>query len=216
MTLEHLVRAPAPARSHPPLLLLLHGLGSDERDLFALAPWLDRRFLVVSARAPYAMTPSGFAWYVLDRSATPTTLDPAEVEASREALAEAVPELCGAYGADPARVFLFGFSQGAVMSYALALARPELVRGLVAHSGRVLPQSLSRAAPAPALARLEALVLHGRDDAVIPVERGREARALLAPLLGTRVEYREYPIGHTISEESLADANAWLAARAGE
>ncbi|WP_242344897.1 alpha/beta hydrolase [Anaeromyxobacter terrae] len=215
MTLEHLVRAPTPARYRSPLLLLLHGLGADERDLFALAPWLDPRFLVVAARAPYPARPSGFAWYGLDRTTTPITLDPAEVEASREALAELVPELCAAYGADPARVFLFGFSQGAVMSYALALARPDLVRGLVAHSGRVLPQSLSRAELAPALARLEALVLHGTWDEVIPVQRGREARSLLAPLLGERVEYREYPIGHTISEESLADAGAWLVSRAG-
>jgi phospholipase/carboxylesterase len=214
VTLEHLVRAPTPALSRPPLLLLLHGLGADERDLFALAPRLDARLLVVAARAPYSAPPSGFAWYAIDRTTTPFRIDPAEVEASREALTDFVPELCQAYGADPARVFLFGFSQGAVMGYALALARPDLVRGLVAHSGRVLPQSLSRAAPGSALGGLEALVLHGALDDVIPVERGREATGLLAPLLGSRVVYREHAIGHEISEESLADATRWLGARA--
>lgn len=213
MTLEHAVRAPAGGAPPPPLVLLLHGLGADERDLLPLARGLDPRFLVVSARAPY-LAPPGFAWYAIDRAAMPPRIDPAEVEASREALEELVPELCVSYGADPARVFVFGFSQGAVLGYALALARPDLVRGLVAHSGRLLPQSLSRAAPAAALARLEALVLHGAEDDVLPVARGREAPLLLAPLLGPRVEYREYALGHGISPESLGDAARWLADRA--
>lgn len=214
MTLESLVRPPAAPAGRPPLLLLLHGIGADETDLFALAPALDPRFLVVSARAPYLARPMGYAWYAIDWATTPPTIDPAEVEASREALSEFVGEVCDAHGADPARVWLFGFSQGAVMSFALALARPDLVRGLVAHSGRVLPQSLSRAASPAALASLDALLLHGRADDVVPVERGREARDLLAPLLGQRLAYREYAFGHTIAEESLADAAAWLAARA--
>ena len=214
MTLESLVRAPAAPSARPPLVLLLHGVGADETDLFALAPALDPRFLVVSARGPYLAQPMGYAWYAIDWATTPPRIDPAEVEASREALSEFVREVCDAHGADPNRVWLFGFSQGAVMSFALALARPDLVRGLVAHSGRVLPQSLSRAAPPAALSSLDALVLHGRFDDVVPVERGREARDLLAPLLGGRLTYREYALGHSISPESLGDSAAWLAARA--
>ncbi len=208
------MRPPAPS-GRPPLVLLLHGVGADEGDLFALAPALDPRFLVVAARAPYPAEPMGWAWYAIDWSTAPPKIDPAELEASRETLADFVCELLEAHGADPARVFLFGFSQGAVMSFALALARPDLVRGFVAHSGRVLPQSLSRAASPAALASLEALLLHGTDDDVVPVERGREARDLLRPLLGDRLAYREYAIGHGISPESLAEAAAWLSARAG-
>jgi phospholipase/carboxylesterase len=214
VTLEHLLRPPVAPSPRPPLVLLLHGVGADEGDLFALAPRLDPRFLVVAARAPYPARPMGYAWYAIDWGTTPPTIDPAELEASRETLADFVLELLDAHGADPARVFLFGFSQGAVMSFALALARPDLVRGLVAHSGRVLPQSLSRAAPPAALGSLEALLLHGTEDDVVPVGRGREARDLLLPLLAERLTYHEYGIGHGISEESLAEAAAWLAARA--
>jgi phospholipase/carboxylesterase len=214
VTLESLVRPPASPFARPPLLLLLHGIGADENDLFGLAPRLDPRFLIVSARAPYLARPMGYAWYAIDWATTPPTIDPAEVEASREALSEFIREVCDAHGADPARVWLYGFSQGAVMSFALALARPDLVRGLVAHSGRVLPQSLSRAAAPAALASLDALIQHGLEDDVVPVDRGREARDLLAPLLGPRLTYREYAVGHAISEQSLADAAAWLAARA--
>jgi phospholipase/carboxylesterase len=156
----------------------------------------------------------GYAWYAVDWATTPPRIDPAHVEASREALSEFIPELCEAHGADPARVWLYGFSQGATMTFSLALARPDLVRGLVAQAGRVLPQSLSRAAAPAALASLDGLVQHGRADDVIPVERGHEARDLLAPLLGPRLTYREYDLGHSISDESVADAAEWLAARA--
>jgi phospholipase/carboxylesterase len=214
VTLESLVRTPVSPSDRPPLLLLLHGLGADETDLFGLAPRFDSRFLVVSARAPYLARPMGFAWYAVDWATTPPRIDPTDVEASREALSDFIPELCEAHGADPARVWLYGFSQGATMSFSLSLARPDLVRGFVAHSGRVLPQSLSRAAAPTALTSLDALVQHGRADDVVPVERGREARDLLAPLLGPRLAYREYDLGHAISDESLADAADWLAARA--
>lgn len=213
MTLVHLTRQPAVPSARPPLLLLLHGIGSDEEDLFALRARLDGRFLVVSARAPFEYEPMGYAWYDIDYRARPPTMQPAQAEESREALARFVAELCDGGGADPARIFVMGFSQGAVMALGLAVTHPELVAGVVAHSGRLLPQFLSRAAPPDALAALHALVLHGTEDDVVPVERGREARDLLAPLLDGRLEYREYPLAHGISERSLADAAAWLSGR---
>jgi phospholipase/carboxylesterase len=193
--------------------VLLHGVGSDEEDLFGLAPHLDPRLVVVSARAPYPARPMGFGWYAIDWTTQPPVIDPTQAETSRAAIAEFVEELLAAHGADPARVFLFGFSQGAIMALGVALARPDLVRGVIAHSGRLLPQFLARAAPASAVERVDALLLHGTDDEVVPVERGREARDLLAPLLGPRVAWREYPIGHGIAPESLADAAAWVSAR---
>jgi phospholipase/carboxylesterase len=157
----------------------------------------------------------GHAWYAIDWSTRPPVIDAGQAEASRELLAAFLSETVDRHGADPGRVLLLGFSQGAIMALGVALARPDLVRGVVAHSGRLLPGFLSAAAPAAALAGLEVLLQHGEGDEVVPVERGREARELLAPLLGSRLGYREYRQGHSISPESLADAAAWLAARAG-
>ena len=213
MSLACVVREPAVPSERPPLLVLLHGIGADEHDLLPVADALDPRLVAVSVRAPYEAEPLGHAWYALDWSTTPPAPDLAQAEASRERLASFVPELAARLGAAPSRTFLFGFSQGATLALGLALTRPELVRGVILHSGRVLQGLDGRHAPAAALAGLEALVLHGVHDDVLPVERGRETRDLLAPLLGTRLEYREHDAGHFVTQASIADATKWLAAR---
>lgn len=216
MPLRH-VHLPPRSRSSspPPLLVLLHGIGADEHDLLPLATELDPRLAVASLRAPHEAEPMGFAWYALDWRTSPPAPDLAQAEESRRALVELLPALAGEHGTDPSRTFLLGFSQGAMMSLAVALTRPDLVRGVVLHSGRVLPGFRERAAAPAALSGLDALVLHGADDDVVPVERGREVRELLAPLLGDRLEYREHAGGHGVSPASLADVRRWLARRLG-
>ena len=212
MTLVHATRPPRIASSRPPLLVMLHGVGADEHDLLPLAPHLDPRLLVVSVRAPREYPVLGYAWFDIDWSTVPPTYDLAQAEESRAALAALLPALVAEHGTDPARTFLLGFSQGGAMALAVALTRPDLVRGLVVHSGRLIPELRRRAAPA-ALERLEALVLHGVDDPVIPVERGRELRDFLAPSLGDRLVYAEHDAGHEITPASLEDVAAWLKVR---
>jgi phospholipase/carboxylesterase len=211
------VREPAVPSPRPPLVVLLHGIGADELDLLPVADALDPRLLTVSLRAPYEAEPMGYAWYALDWRTTPPTPRLDQAEESRDRLARHLPELVASSGADPGRVFLFGFSQGAAMALAVALLRPELLRGAVVHSARALPflsRPEGRAAP-DALARLEALVLHGVDDDVIPVAAGREVRDLVAPLLGERLTYREHEAGHFVTAESARDAARWISARIG-
>ncbi len=215
MPIAHVAREPRVATPRPPLLILLHGIGADENDLLPLAGALDPRFLCASLRAPHEAFPMGYAWYAIDWTTSPPRGDLEQAERSREELCALLPELSARYGTDPARTFLLGFSQGAAMALSVALTRPDLVRGAVLHSGRVVPGIEARIAPREALARLEVLVLHGADDDVLPVEHGRAIRDLLRPLLGERVTHAEHDAGHFVTEASLADAAAWLAARAG-
>jgi phospholipase/carboxylesterase len=206
-------RVPARTSDRAPLLVLLHGVGADEYDLLPLADQFDPRLLCVSVRAPRSAQGIGYSWFDIDWSTSPPAYDLAQAEESRAALAALVPDLVKRHGADPARTFLFGFSQGGAMALSVAMTRPELVKGVVVHSGRLVPDLPSRAAPAAALESLEALVLHGTDDPLLLVERGREIRDYLAPLLGPRLVYREHPAEHTITDASLADVASWLAAR---
>ncbi len=211
------VREPAAPSARPPVLVLLHGVGADELDLLPVADAIDPRLLVVSLRAPYEAEPMGYAWYALDWRTTPPTPRVDQAEASRAALVAFLPGLAARAGGDPERLFLFGFSQGAAMALAVALTRPDLVRGAVIHSARALPFLFGpegRAAPS-ALARLDALVLHGTEDDVIPVESGREVRDLLAPLLGDRLTYREHEAGHFVTAETAHDAARWIEERSG-
>ena len=214
LSLTHIVRTPRTAETpQAPLLILLHGVGSNERDLFGLEPALDPRFLIVSARAPLPMGPGAYGWYPVEfLPGGEFRIDPAAQEASRQMLAGFVDEMITEHGADPARVHLLGFSQGAMMTLALALTHPEKVAGFVAMSGRLLPEVTRRARPREELARLEGLVIHGTLDPVVPVAHGRETHQVLDEL-NVRHEYREYPMGHHVSEESLADVTGWLTRR---
>lgn len=187
-----------------PGLLLLHGRGADEADLISLAGALDPRLAVVSARAPFRFGP-GFAWYLMDREGGP---DDDTLRASLEALREFIPGMCETYDIDPDRLFLLGFSQGAVVSAALAMT-PQHVRGVIMHSGYVPAQSDFGAEPR-LLKDKPFFVAHGKYDDVIPVEAGRAGEEYLRSH-GARVVYNEYPIGHSISEESLYELSDWLA-----
>lgn len=213
LTLKHLVReSDGAGRTPPPLLLLLHGVGSNEHDLFALAPYLDARFLIVSARAPVALDYGGYGWFRIDFTPQGMVADVEQARESLRLLPGFVDELVETYGADAGRVYLLGFSQGAMMSLALTLTRPEMVAGLVAMSGRLPRQALEVEPDREALKGKPVLVTHGLYDPVLPVENGRDIRDHLAAL-PVELTYREYPMQHEVSPESLRDVAGWLTER---
>ncbi len=208
-SLVHLVRQPIVEADTPPLLLLLHGVGSNEHDLFGLAPYLDERFLIISVRAPNTLGPGSYAWFDVDFTPQGPVIDPAQAEASREALIDFIGETITAYGVDPNQVYMMGFSQGAIMSASIALTRPDLVAGVVLMSGRILPEIQTLMAAPEKLEGLPILVVHGIADTVLPINHGRASRQLLASL-PVELTYHEYPMGHEVSQESLADVSSWL------
>lgn len=215
LSLVHLVSQPKVEASTPPLLLLLHGVGSNEHDLFGLVPYLDKRFLIISARAPNTLGPGSYAWFEVDFTSQGPVINPAQAEASRQTLIAFLDEAIKAYGADPKQVYLMGFSQGAIMSASVALTRPELVAGVVLMSGRVLPEIQPLIASNEELTGLPFLVVHGTADMVLPISYGRASRQLLSTL-PVKLTYHEYRMGHEVSQESLADVTAWLSARLDE
>ena len=114
----------------------------------------------------------------------------------------------------PRRQYIFGFSQGAIIGSALTMLSPEIVAGLVMHSG-YLPAALegnreiSEAVKPGSLEGKPIFMAHGEYDTVVPVGMGRATYEYLVDVRAN-VIYREYPIGHAISEESLYDASEWL------
>lgn len=195
--------------STPPLLLLLHGYGANETDLFSVAPYLDERFQVVSCRAPITLGRMSHAWFKLGFTPQGITIDAAEVETSRQALQRFIPEVVAAYQCDPAAVYLAGFSQGAMMGLAVALTTAGIAAGVVAMSGRLLPQTLAQITDKEALLGLPIFVAHGTRDNVVPIQHGRETRTLLTQL-PVDLTYREYEMGHEVSLDSLRDTTRWL------
>ena len=220
LNLFHLVRQPelpepsgsTPDRTPPPLLILLHGLRSNEEDLFELRSYLDERFLILSLRAPLELGPDQYAWYHVNFRPEAIDRDAEDFERSRLLLAQFIVEAVPAYGADPRRVYLMGFSQGAIMSVATLLTRPELLAGAVIMSGALPDAVLPTGAVGENLQDLPVLVVHGVNDDVLPIADGRALRRHLAQL-PVRLDYREYPMRHQISTESLDDVCGWLVDR---
>jgi phospholipase/carboxylesterase len=212
LPLAHLVRRPTRAAGAAPLLILLHGIGSNEEDLMGLGPYLDERFLVVSARAPHPYGWGGYAWFEIQWLPDRIAIDRAQAEQSRDLLVRFIGQAAAAYGADPARVYLMGFSQGAMISGWVALTRPELVAGVVLMSGRLPEELREQIADPEQLTGKPFLVVHGTRDELLPIQNGRASRDLLQRL-PVELTYREYPMGHEVSAQSLADVVAWLSAR---
>jgi phospholipase/carboxylesterase len=205
--LEHRVLLPGgtPAESNP-TVIMIHGRGADEEDLIGLADSYDRRLLVLSVRAPFPFPyGGGFTWYDVGSVGTP---DPQMFRESYEKLSQFVDEALDSYPVDRSRVYLLGFSMGTVMSYALSLTRPELFRGVVANSGYV-PEGTHLVLRWQDLGNLPYFIAHGTDDPVIPVDFARRARQLFRES-NAPVTYREYPMGHQISQESILDSSAFL------
>lgn len=216
-TLNHTFRRPDEhTGGKPPLLIALHGIGSNEQDLVALQPHLDPRFFVVSAQAPYEyMFPGGYSWFGLQiLPGNQVKIDVEQLRQSRDKLVAFVDEVTEAYGTDPKRVYLLGFSQGSMMSYGVLATAPEKLAGIVAMSGRYLPDLIGDV-DEEKVRDFPILVTHGTHDDVLPVEHGRLTRdALLA--LPVKLQYKEYPMGHEVSLESIRDVRNWLTDRLNE
>jgi phospholipase/carboxylesterase len=212
LSLHHLLRPPKDESPRPPLLILLHGIGSDEHDLFALATYLDERLLILSARAPITLMPGSYAWFHAEFTARTPQINSEEAESSRQAIIEFIDEAVNAYDADRTRLYLMGFSQGAIMSMSVMLTRPEILAGVVAMSGRILPEVKPITIGPKWLEDFPIMVVHGIFDQVLPISHGRASREYLSTL-PVNLTYREYPIAHQITDQSLADVRQWLAAQ---
>lgn len=212
MTTIHTVeRKPRVASERPPLLLLLHGYGANEHDLFDLADYFAPELYVVSARAPLALPWGGFAWYHL--SGVPGRLIPDKPSraAALELVEHFIPSLPERLGTDPQRTYVLGFSQGAIISLAFAVRRPEAVAGIMALSGYLDPELTPSDLPA-ALDGLPIIQMHGTFDDVIPVSAAHMTREALAKLPVNHV-YHEYPIGHGIHPEGVRVLQEWMGKR---
>ena len=208
--LKHEQVVPQGARDGAPLLVLLHGRGTDRFDLLDLAPHLAPDGVVVTAEAPHPGAPWGYgpgwAWYRYLGANIP---DPESFEASQDALAAFLAELPGRLPVRTGPVVLGGFSQGGTMSLGYALRNPGAVPLVLCLSGFLPHHPTVRATP-ESVRGTRFFWGHGTADPAIPFAMGEEGRAALRAA-GAALETRDYPIGHGISPDEARDVREWIA-----
>jgi phospholipase/carboxylesterase len=209
--MELLYTAHVPPGDGPfPTILALHGWGASAHDLIGLAPILHGgEALVLCPQGSLALEIApgmlGYGWFPLSSERPP---DPEEFRQSAASVRRFLDAALQRYPVDRRKLVLLGFSQGGSIAYSLALAEPERFAGLVALSSW-LPEELAVTAPGARLDGLQALIIHGSEDSLVPVALGQQSRDRLVKL-GVSVAYREHPMDHEIRPEALRDLVEWL------
>jgi phospholipase/carboxylesterase len=210
LSLEYQVREPKILLDKNPLLLLLHGYGSNDSDLFSFASELPDEYFVISARAPYDLQYGSYAWYAINFDADQNKFsDHDQAILSRDLVVKFIEELKVKFPIDSSNITLIGFSQGSILSYSIALSYPNIVQRVVALSGYLNLDINSNNYQNNDFSKLKIFASHGTVDQVIPVEWARKTDPILKSL-GINSTYKEYPIGHGVSPQNFFDLKDWL------
>ncbi len=189
-----------------PCLILLHGRGADENDLLGLSEYLDPRLLIISVRAPLPFDYGfGYTWYQMLENYQPELMS---LKESFQKLKQFITDVAEKYPVDPSKIFVLGFSMGTVMGNLLLLSHPEKIAGLIANSG-YLPVNSGFSYDYSAIKEKPIFIAHGTEDLIIPIRFGQHMYNEFKKA-ESNVIYKEYPMGHEISMESLRDMSDWL------
>jgi phospholipase/carboxylesterase len=213
LSLHYIVREPKKVGKKTALLILLHGYGSNEEDLFSFAGELPEELLIVSVRAPQNLGFGSYAWYTIHLNNIQGKFSdiPEAIEA-REAIATFIDEVQEKYTISPDNTFLLGFSQGTILSYAIAFNYPEKVQKVVALSGYINADLLPNDLENSDYSKLDFFISHGSVDQVIPVEWAQKAPPFLNGL-NIKNCYQEYPVGHGVAPQNFYAFKKWLEER---
>lgn len=209
LSLFHVVR-PSSLTENAPLLIMCHGYGSDENDLFSFASELPEELYIISVRAPYQLQPYGNAWYAIHFDAPQGKWsDDEQAKTSRDLISKFIDEACEKYPVDTNNVTLLGFSQGTILSLATTLTYPEKVKNVVALSGYINPNILPEDIATKDYSHLNIYCSHGSVDQVIPVDWARKTAPFLQQL-NIKHQYSEFPVGHGVAPQNFYEFKDWL------
>jgi phospholipase/carboxylesterase len=207
--LQYLVREPKIKSEHPPVIFLLHGVGSNEADLFSFANQLPEKYLVISARAPISLDGNSFAWYQVDFSTGKPVFNFQQAEESKTKLIKFISQIKDKYSVNSNEIYLCGFSQGAIMSFSIGLTRPDIVKGIAVMSGRLLEEIKPFIASKEKLQSLKVFISHGTNDSTLPLKYAKDANDFLKTF-NLHPSFKEYQTGHEINTDMLSDLINWL------
>lgn len=190
------------------LIIFLHGYGSNEADLFELKDEFSPDYIYLSVQAPMMLAPGSYQWYGLQPSEQSQVA--ANVLKHGKMLEDFVVAAAKKYQTVADKVILIGFSQGAIMSYELALQHPKNVRGIAALSGKILAPLKEKIKPGLDLQGLSVFIGHGTIDDRVYYREAAEAMALLEKTSIKPALHSYQKMGHSINQQELADVKKWI------
>jgi phospholipase/carboxylesterase len=204
--------APANGQAPDAAVVLLHGYGSDGKDLMGLAPYWQQALpgaLFVSPNAPQALGMGGYQWFPIDWTGDRLASRQTGVIAARPVLVDFLNDLWSQTGLTPARTVLAGFSQGAMMALHVGTALPtdQTLMGVIGFSGAFLPPE---GFSGPGLAKPPICLIHGDMDDVVDPNHSADANSLLSNS-GFAVDYHiSRGVGHGIAPDGLEFATRFI------
>ena len=203
MNLQFIVREPENITPQTQLLVMLHGYGSNEEDLFSFRHDLPKDWIIVSFRAPRNSDYEGFAWYDIDFNNPDKFLDVDQAVDSMKLIMKSIDNLKHHYQLE-SKTNIVGFSQGGILTYAMTLTYPDYFHKVACLSSYPDPKILKNIKGKKEIQHLRFFVSHGSEDAVIPLDWGRKAADFLYEL-GAFFTFREYMTGHSVNQKNYID-----------
>jgi len=189
-----------------PLIVLIHGYGSNENDLFSFNSLFDENLNIVSYRATKEFYQNMYAWYDIYFENNVKSFDEKTAIQSAKLLTKEIKLFCKEYNCDENRVTLIGFSQGAILGYSILFLNPNLLKNLVALSGYVEEKILDRN---DIKTNTSIYVSHGKNDETIPYDDSKKTLQLLDSKK-IKYDFYEFNQGHGVSQENLYSFLNWL------
>jgi phospholipase/carboxylesterase len=208
--MNYLIQKPQSQQDKYPLLLLLHGYGSNAEDLFSFAEELPKNCYIISLQAPHSLMYGAYAWYAINFDSDENKFsDIAQAKESIILIKNQIIQLFSELPIDKDNVTLIGFSQGAILSYAIAFSFPKLVKNVVALSGYINKEMADKNYLKNDFSHLLFFASHGTVDQVIPVDWARKTPIILDNM-NIKNTYKEYPVGHGIAPQNFFDFKSFI------
>ena len=205
--LKYSIHFPEITQSNMPVLFLMHGYGNNEKQFNRLVEELNNKYLIVSMRAPFNFMVIKNRWYEYSISDGDTLSNQAQIDVSTKRIIKTIEHIEEEYNIDEKKIFIGGFSQGAIMSYKLALLYPNKFGGIIIHSAR-LPVEYS-VKELNLYKNLYILIIHGSEDSGLSTKWAYQGKALFEKL-GANTDYYEAKIGHKMNKETYGKIKQWL------
>ena len=204
----HLIKKSCLIDVPSPLLIMAHGYGSNENDLFSFSRDLPDKLTIVSIRGDINIQNIGYAWYDINIDFNGNKIyDIEKAIESRDKVADCIEKCTEIYNTDKNNVTLLGFSQGSILVNAVALTYPEKVKNVIAFSGVVDPNIISLSSKS--LKNLSFYISHGTLDEVLPYNLSKESLKFLEKN-NLNFVFEDFPVGHGVSPENFKSMLSWL------